>query len=84
MSPWTHANTFAFTYKLVWKYFDLCFQMRDLRLRVGNEFLKDSLMPDMVLKRKRELLWMELVRAGFVDVLGPSQTLVWWAGGEGT
>lgn len=58
--------------------------MRDLRLRVGNEFLKDSLMPDMVLKRKRELLWMELVRAGFADVLGPSQTLVWWAGGEGT
>lgn len=58
--------------------------MRDLRLRAGNEFLKDSLMPDMVLKRKRELLWMELVRAGFADVPGSSQTLIWWAGGEGT
>lgn len=72
MSPWAHVNTFAFTYTLVWKYFGSV-------LSNEGQFLKDSLMPDMVLKRKRELLWTELV--------GQASQLCWdqarpWSGGQ--
>ena len=40
---WTHLDTFEFIYRLVWKYFDPCFQIVELKLRAGNDFLNKSL-----------------------------------------
>lgn len=39
------------------KYFDPCFQTRNSSSEGVNGFLKDNLLPNMVLKRKKELWW---------------------------
>lgn len=65
---WAHLDTFKFTHKFLCV---LChtFQWANLSSEGVNDFLKDSVMPDMVSKKGKNNCGMELIRPGFTDVV---------------